>query len=98
MWRNHWSICTKDLSWLRAGIINIFDNDIPDSNPLIKEVKIMIDFIISLFSSVYQMDIRDHHNIPFALPLIICIITGLSIGLPILKLIGNKKDCKNTVQ
>ena len=55
----------------------------------------MIDFILNLFSSVYQMDIRDHHNIPFALPLIICIIAGLSIGLPILTQIGNQKKAAN---
>jgi hypothetical protein len=51
----------------------------------------MIDFILDLFSSVVQMDVRDHHNIPFAFPLIMCIITGLALGLPILSFIGNKE-------
>lgn len=50
----------------------------------------MIDFVLGLFSSVYQLDIRDHHNIPFAFPLIMCILTGLIIGLPVVSMIGNK--------
>lgn len=29
----------------------------------------MIDFVLGIFSSVLQMDMRNHHDIPFASPL-----------------------------
>ena len=50
----------------------------------------MIDFILNIFSSVLQMDMRDHHNIPFALPLIVALTVGGSIGFTILSFIGNQ--------
>ena len=49
----------------------------------------MIDFILSIFSSVLQMDMRDHHDIPFALPMVVAGTVGGLIGFTILRFIGN---------
>ena len=51
----------------------------------------MIDFMLSVFSSVLQMDMRDHHEIPFALPLIMAGTVGGLIGFTILRFIGNEQ-------
>ena len=51
----------------------------------------MIDFVLSIFSSVLQMDMRDHHDIPFALPLIMAGTVGGLIGFTILRFIGNEQ-------
>ena len=58
----------------------------------------MIDFVLSIFSSVLQMDMRDHHDIPFALPLVMAGTVGGLIGFTILRFIGNeqKEDRKKT--
>jgi len=58
----------------------------------------MIDFMLSIFSSVLQMDMRDHHDIPFALPLVMAGTVGGLIGFTILRFIGNeqKEDRKGT--
>ncbi len=55
----------------------------------------MIDFILSIFSAVLQMDMRDHHNIPFALPLVMGSVGGFIIGFIILKFIGNEEKLRN---
>jgi len=47
----------------------------------------MIDFMLSIFSSVLNMDMRDHHDIPFALPLMLAIFGGGLIGYSIIRLI-----------
>ncbi len=49
----------------------------------------MIDFVLSIFSSVLQMDMRDHHDIPFALPMVVAGSVGGLIGFTILSFIGN---------
>lgn len=49
----------------------------------------MIDFVLNIFSSVLQMDMRDHHDIPFALPMIVAGSVGGLIGFTILSFIGN---------
>jgi Na+/H+ antiporter NhaA len=54
----------------------------------------MIDFFLSIFSSVLQMDMRDHHNIPFALPLVMGSFLGFIIGFIILKFIGNEEKLR----
>lgn len=51
----------------------------------------MIDFVLSIFSSVLQMDMRDHHDIPFALPLLMACFVGGLIGFTILRFIGNEQ-------
>ncbi len=52
----------------------------------------MLDFMLSVFSSVFQMNLRDHHDIPFALPLVMAALTGFIIGFTILYFIGNEKE------
>ncbi|AMK75427.1 MULTISPECIES: hypothetical protein [Methylomonas] len=56
----------------------------------------MIDLMLMFASSVLQMNLRDHHDIPFALPLVFAAVLGFVIGFIILKFIGNeqKEDAK----
>jgi len=58
----------------------------------------MIDFMLSIFSSMLSMDMRDHHDIPFALPLLMACFVGGIFGFTIVRLIGNeqKEDVKAT--
>ncbi|MCK5191443.1 MAG: hypothetical protein KAR12_15465 [Methylococcales bacterium] len=51
----------------------------------------MIDFILNIFSTILQMDMRDHHEIPFALPLVMAGTVGGLIGFTILRFIGNEQ-------
>lgn len=51
----------------------------------------MIDFMLSIASSILHMNLRDHHDIPFALPLVFAAVSGFVIGFIILKLIGNEQ-------
>ncbi len=51
----------------------------------------MLDFMLEIFSSVLQMNMRDHHDIPFALPLVMGSFAGFTIGFIILKFIGNEQ-------
>ncbi len=51
----------------------------------------MLDFMLSIFSTVLQMDMRDHHDIPFALPLVMAVVLGFIIGFVILNFIGNEQ-------
>lgn len=51
----------------------------------------MIDFMLSLFSAVFQMNMRDHHDMPFALPLVMFACTGFIIAFVILKFIGDEE-------
>ncbi len=50
----------------------------------------MLDFMLSIFSSIFQMNMRDHHDIPFALPLMMAVIVGFIVGFVILQFIGNE--------
>lgn len=52
----------------------------------------MIDFMLSIFSTALQMDMRDHHDIPFALPLLMACFVGGIIGFTILRFIGNEQE------
>ncbi len=54
----------------------------------------MIDFILDIFSTILQMDMRNHHDIPFALPLMMASVTGIIVGFSILKFIGNEEKAK----
>ena len=38
------------------------------------------------------MDMRDHHDIPFALPMIVAGVVGGSIGLTIVHFLGNDQE------
>jgi hypothetical protein len=52
----------------------------------------MLDFILSVFSAVLQMNMRDHHDIPFALPLLFFIFLGFIITVTVLHFIGNENE------
>lgn len=51
----------------------------------------MLDFILGIFSVIFQMNMRDHHDIPFAMPLMMAAITGLIIGFTILSWITREQ-------
>ena len=51
----------------------------------------MLDLILSIFSAILGMNMRDHHDIPFALPLLFFIFLGALISITVLKFIGNEE-------
>jgi hypothetical protein len=52
----------------------------------------MVDFMLKIFSAILGMNMRDHHDIPFALPLLFFIILGFLITITVLHFIGNDSD------
>ncbi len=58
----------------------------------------MLDFILSIFSAIFQMDMRNHHDIPFAMPLMMGAITGLIIGFTILSWITREQKEQQDAQ
>jgi hypothetical protein len=52
----------------------------------------MLDFMLKVFSAILGMNMRDHHDIPFALPMIFFIFLGLAISLIVLSFIGNEEE------
>jgi hypothetical protein len=51
----------------------------------------MINFIFDTLSAFFQMNLRDPHSVPFAMPLMMGAIPGLTIGFYIVSLLGNEK-------
>ena len=51
----------------------------------------MLDLIFKFASGVLQMNLRDPHDIPFALPLVFAAVSGFVIGFILLHFIGNEK-------
>ena len=51
----------------------------------------MLDFMLAFFSNILNMNLRDHHDIPFALPLVAISVTGFTIAFTILHFIGNEE-------
>jgi uncharacterized integral membrane protein len=47
----------------------------------------MIDFFLNIFSTMFQMNMRDHHEIPFAMPLLMACLVGGLIGFTIVKFV-----------
>jgi len=45
----------------------------------------MIDFILDIFSTMFQINMRDHHDMPFAMPLMLAIIGGGIVGYLIVR-------------
>ncbi len=45
----------------------------------------MIDFFLNIFSSMFQMNMRDHHDIPFAMPLMMACLIGGLVGFIIVR-------------
>lgn len=58
----------------------------------------MLDFILGIFSVIFQMDMRNHHDIPFAMPLMMGAITGLIIGFTILNWITREQKEEQLAQ
>lgn len=53
----------------------------------------MIDFFLSIFSTMFQMNMRDHHDMPFAMPLMMACLVGGLVGFIIVKyVIKEQKD------
>jgi uncharacterized membrane protein YfcA len=50
----------------------------------------MIDLIFSFASSILHMNLKDPHDIPFALPLVFSAVLGFIIGFIFLHFIGNE--------
>lgn len=57
----------------------------------------MTDFILSIFSTVFQMNMRDHHDIPFAMPLMMGAFVAGILGFIIVKYINieQKEEAEN---
>lgn len=51
----------------------------------------MLDLIFKFASGVLQMNLRDPHDIPFALPLVFAAVLGFVIGFILIQFIGNEK-------
>lgn len=47
----------------------------------------MLDFMLNIFSSVLQLNMRDHHDVPFALPLLFFIFLGFIVSVTVLHFI-----------
>lgn len=47
----------------------------------------MIDFFLNIFSTMFQMNMRDHHEIPFAMPLLMACLVGGLIGFTIVRFV-----------
>lgn len=50
----------------------------------------MLDLIFNFASSILHMNLRDPHDIPFALPLVFSAVLGFVIGFVLLHFIGNE--------
>ncbi len=60
----------------------------------------MKDFILGIFSEIFQMDMTNPHDIPFAMPLMMACFVGGIIGFTLLRFIGNeqKEDRENAAR
>ncbi|MEQ1484464.1 hypothetical protein [Methyloglobulus sp.] len=52
----------------------------------------MLDLMLKVFSAVLGMNLRDHHDIPFALPLLFFIFLGFIVTVTVLHFIGNEEQ------
>jgi hypothetical protein len=57
----------------------------------------MIDVMLKFFSALVGMNMRDHHDIPFALPLLLFIFTGFLISVIVLHFIDDKDEESQTL-
>ncbi len=51
----------------------------------------MVDLMLKIFSAISGMNMRDHHDIPFAMPLLFMIFMGFIITITVLHFIGDKE-------
>jgi len=52
----------------------------------------MIDFMLGIFSSMFQMNMRDHHDMPFAMPLMMACLVGGLVGFIIVKYVVKEQQ------
>jgi hypothetical protein len=55
----------------------------------------MKDLIFNFAYSILHMDLRDPHDIPFALPLVFCAVFGFTLGFIFLKFIDSEHKQDN---
>ena len=58
----------------------------------------MVDLMLKLFSSVLGMNMRDHHDIPFALPLLLFIFIGFLVSSIVLHFVDDKNEEVETAE
>jgi len=51
----------------------------------------MTDFVLSIFSTIFQMNMRDHHDIPFAMPLMMAAFVAGILGFVIVRCLDNEQ-------
>jgi hypothetical protein len=56
------------------------------------EVKIMLDLMLKALSVLFQVNLRNVHDVPFAMPLLMFPFLGFVISMIVLPFIGNKHD------
>jgi catechol 2,3-dioxygenase-like lactoylglutathione lyase family enzyme len=59
---------------------------------LISGADTMLDLMLRFFSAILGMNLRDHHDIPFALPLLFFIFLGFIVTMTVLHFIGNEEQ------
>jgi len=52
----------------------------------------MIDFFLGIFSEMFQMNMRDHHDMPFAMPLMMACLVGGLVGFIIVKFVVKEQQ------
>ena len=60
--------------------------------------KVMLDFMLNIFSAIFQMNMHDPHEVPFAMPLMMASVIGWIGGFIIVKaLVKEQKAEQETV-
>ncbi|MCF7969971.1 MAG: hypothetical protein K9L22_02260 [Methylococcaceae bacterium] len=54
----------------------------------------MIDFFLGIFSEMFQMNMRDHHDMPFAMPLMMACLVGGLVGFIIVKFVVKEQQAE----
>ncbi len=52
----------------------------------------MVDFMLKIFSAISGVNMRDHHDTPFAMPLLFMIFMAFIISMTVLHFIGDKDE------
>lgn len=52
----------------------------------------MLEFLFNIASNILQMNLKDPHDIPFALPLVFSAVLGFVLGFILLRFIGNEHE------
>lgn len=52
----------------------------------------MLNLMLGFFSSILGFNLKDPHDVPFALPLLFFIFLGFFISITVLRFIGNEPN------